>query len=135
MAVYTWRCLKCGEITDTIQSIAEYSDEKTKMVPRHCTEAMERMIMVNGSNSALAHALAGDRHYDGLVAPDGKTLIDTRSKHREYMKRNNLTIAEDFKGEWAKAEQQREARLSAAKGNDRSRRAMIEQAFIKGEQK
>jgi hypothetical protein len=134
MAIYTWLCKECGQIEDTVQSISEYSDEKTKRVPRHCSNAMERMLTVNGSNSAIAHALAGDRHYDGMRAPDG-SMIDTRSKHRAYMKRNNLTIAEDYKGEWATAEKQREARLTAQGGNDRSRRAMIEKAFTQGEQK
>lgn len=54
-----------------------------------------------------AGVLWGDRHYDGLRAPDGSD-ISTRSKHREYMKANNVTIADDFKDTWAKAREQRE---------------------------
>ena len=50
----------------------------------------------------------GDTHYDGLRAPDG-TDISTRAKHREFMKRNNLTTVDDFKQTWAGAERQREA--------------------------
>jgi hypothetical protein len=48
----------------------------------------------------------GDLHYDGLRATDG-TPIDTRTKHREYMKKHGLTTADDFKGEWSKTSQQR----------------------------
>ena len=51
-------------------------------------------------------ALWNDRHYDGLKATDG-TDISSRSKHREYMKKNGLTTADDFKETWNKAGQQR----------------------------
>lgn len=52
-------------------------------------------------------ALWGDRHYDGARASDG-TDISTRSKHREYMKLNNVTTVDDFKDTWAKAREERE---------------------------
>ncbi len=130
MAIYTWLC-KCGEITETTQSISEYSTPATKRTPWHCNHPMDRMLTVNGSNSALANALAGDRHYDGLQASDG-TPIDTRTKHREYMKRNGLTIADDYKGEWAKAEKDRRDRMT---GSHHSNRHLIERAFTQAEQK
>jgi hypothetical protein len=44
----------------------------------------------------------GDSHYDGLRATDG-TDISTRAKHREYMKRNNLTTMDDFNTSFAQA--------------------------------
>lgn len=131
MAIYSWLC-KCGAIEETTQSISAYSDPATKRIPVHCEVPMERMLTVNGSNSAIAHALAGDRHYDGMVAPDGVTLLDTRSKHREYMKRNNLTIAEDYKGEWKQAAKERQARFD---GTHHNNRAIIEREFTKAEQK
>jgi len=31
-----------------------------------------------------------------------------RSKHREYMRANNLTTVDDFQNTWAKAQEQRE---------------------------
>lgn len=130
MAIYTWLC-KCGEITETVQSIGEYSDPKTKRTPWHCEAPMERMLTVNGSNSAIANALAGDRHYEGLAASDG-TLINSRSKHREYMKRNGLTIADDYKGEWKNAAKEREQRFT---GTHNTNRAIIEREFTKAEQK
>lgn len=131
MAIYTWLC-KCGAIEETTQGITAYSDPATRQIPVHCEVPMERMLTVNGSNSAISNALAGDRHYDGMVAPDGVTLLDTRSKHREYMKRNNLTIADDFKGEWKQAAKERADRLS---GNIRGNRAILEREFTKAEQK
>lgn len=65
-------------------------------------------------------ALWNDRHYDNMKATDG-TDISSRAKHREYMKRNGLTTADDFKGEWSKAEQQREAYFKHGKGGAVSR--------------
>lgn len=132
MAIYSWLC-KCGAVEETAQSIGQYSDPATKRVPIHCEVPMERMLTVNGSNSAIANALAGDRHYAGLVAPDGKTLIDTRSKHREYMKRNGLTVAEDYKNEWAKKSEQRDARMTGT-FRDQNQRQILEREFTKREQ-
>lgn len=57
---------------------------------------------------ADAGVLWGDRHYDGLRATDGAD-ISTRSKHRDYMKANNVTMADDFKQTWAQAKEQRES--------------------------
>jgi len=51
-------------------------------------------------------ALWGDTSYDGLRATDG-TPIDTRTKHREYMRAKGLTTADDFKQTWAKDAEQR----------------------------
>lgn len=58
---------------------------------------------------ALNHlgGLWSDRHYEGLAATDGAD-ISSRRKHREYMKRNGLTTADDFKDTWAKAAKERE---------------------------
>lgn len=69
---------------------------------------MERRLSVVPAMSGLANALAGDRHYDGLRATDG-TDISTRTKHREYMKRNGLAMASDFKNTWASSQKEREA--------------------------
>lgn len=65
-------------------------------------------------------SLWNDRHYDGLRATDG-TDISSRTKHREYMKRNGLTTADDFKETWSKASQQREAYYQGKGGGAISR--------------
>jgi hypothetical protein len=64
---------------------------------------------------AMHNVLAGDRHYDGLRATDG-TPIDSRTKHREYMKRHNLTTVDDFKETWSKAQKQRDEYRTTGKG-------------------
>ena len=51
-------------------------------------------------------ALWNDRHYDGLASTDG-VAIDSRSKHREYMRSRGLTTADDFRNEWDRAAQRR----------------------------
>jgi hypothetical protein len=50
-----------------------------------------------------------DRIYSGtpFKTPDG-TVIDSRKKHRDYMRRNNLTTMDDFKGDWDRAAKRRE---------------------------
>lgn len=132
MAIYTWLC-QCGQISETTQGIGAYSDPATKIIPRHCERPMERMLTVNGANDALANALAGDRHYDTIMAPDGVTRLDTRSKHREYMRRHGLTIADDYTNEWAAAAKARTERLQGA-GDSRARKQILEREFTKREQ-
>lgn len=66
-------------------------------------------LQASGKKGALNHmgGLWGDRHYDGLRATDGED-ISSRKKHREYMRRNGLTTADDFKETWARAKKERE---------------------------
>ena len=71
--------------------------------------------------------LWGDRHYDGLRATDGAD-ISTRTKHRAYMKANGLTTADDFTGEWDKAQRSRDEYRSTGKGGAVTREA-IERAI------
>jgi len=60
-------------------------------------------------------ALWNDRHYDGLRATDG-TDISSRTKHRRYMRLNNVTTIDDFKGSWNKAQQQRDEYRTGKRG-------------------
>ena len=59
--------------------------------------------------------LWGDRSYEGMVATDG-TDISSRTKHREYMRANNLTTVDDFKGQWEKQQAARDAYRTTGKG-------------------
>ena len=59
--------------------------------------------------------LTSDAIYDGLKATDG-TDISTRTKHREYMRRNGLTTMDDFKGTWEQAAKQRADLFTGRKG-------------------
>lgn len=74
---------------------------------RHTGELIEVTSDYQAPLRNDAGALWGDRHYDGARATDG-TDISTRSKHREYMRANNVTTVDDFKDTWAKAREQRE---------------------------
>ena len=73
--------------------------------------------------------VVGDRHYLGLRAPDrNRTPIDSRVKHREYMKRHDLSTMDDWKETWQKAAQERSKRLE---GYDPSRKADVVQTLRK----
>lgn len=50
----------------------------------------------------------GKFEYNNLTATDG-TDISSRSKHRKYMKENNLSLTTDFKDTWAQGQTKREA--------------------------
>lgn len=72
------------------------------------------------SRQEMDGTLWNDRSYVGLKATDG-TDISSRSKHREYMKRNGLTTADDFTQTWDKAQQQRAAYFQGKGGGAVSR--------------
>ncbi|HET9554337.1 MAG TPA: hypothetical protein VFP50_15350 [Anaeromyxobacteraceae bacterium] len=108
---------------------------------RYVTNEAGEVVPVEVSASYEGHGDASgrvelmlDSHYDGLRATDG-TPIDSRAKHREYMRRNNLTTVDDFKETWAKAAERR-AQVFTEGGTaaDRaSRRAAVERAFAQAE--
>ena len=101
--------------------------------------ARRRWIYINGEAHEVSQdyvppprhvPVVGDRHYDGLTATDG-TPIDTRTKHREYMRQRGLTTADDYTGEWQKAAEYRERVFT--EGGDwkdkKERREQIERAM------
>lgn len=112
MPTYDYKCPMCGNEASVFQTIHEYVN--TPLRPR-CHrhgddhEVMERKLSVNPAMSGIANALAGDRHYDGLAATDG-TPINTRTKHRQYMKEKGYGLVSDFKETWAAAARERELR-------------------------
>lgn len=110
MPTYSFRCVKCGQLLTHCSSIRDYVNDRPTFV--HCAEPMERYFEVVPA-LALHNALASDRHYEGMRATDG-TDIGSRAKHREYMRRNNLTTVDDFKETWAKSARERTERLSGA---------------------
>ena len=80
------------------------------------------------SMSGLANALAGDRHYEGLRAPDG-TDIGSRTKHRDYMRSRGLTTADDFKGQWKSAAKEREGLRSGTFQDKELREGIAQQVM------
>ena len=74
-----------------------------------------------------------DRIYSGkpFKAHDG-TVIDSKRKHREYMKRHDLTTMDDYKGTWERKAKEREALHTPGAGYDReARREAVARALEK----
>lgn len=133
MPTYDYRCCHCGSETSVFQTIGQYSANPLVPTCPVCPGLpgvpMERKLSVVPGMSGLANALAGDRHYDGLVATDG-TDISTRTKHRQYMKQHGLTMVDDFKNTWAQAQKEREA-LRTGTFQDKHLRETISQEVTK----
>ena len=79
---------------------------RRKFIYDKVTKEMVEVSVTYEAPSRTDGALWNDRHYDGLKATDG-TDISSRTKHREYMKRNGLTTADDFTNQWKKDAQKR----------------------------
>lgn len=124
MPTYAYRCATCGRVDEHVMSIHAYVSNPPSFYC--CADVMPRFINAV-AGLALGNALASERHYDGLRAPDG-TPIDTRAKHRAYMRDNNLTTVDDFAGTWKRDAEQREARIA---GHDTARAQDVAEAVAK----
>jgi hypothetical protein len=73
-----------------------------------------------------------DRIYSGtpFKAPDG-TLINSKAKHREYMKRTGFTTADDFKQTWERKAEERAAFYKGEGYDRKARREAVERAVYK----
>jgi hypothetical protein len=74
-----------------------------------------------------------DRLYSGtpFKGHDG-TIIDSRQKHREYMRRHGLTTMDDFTNTWERKRAEREAFYTPGAGHDReARREAVARALEK----
>ena len=69
-----------------------------KLVEPHLYRQQER---------ALDAPIMVDRHMEGLSSPVDGSDIGSRRKRKEHMKRHGLVDAEDYKGVWAKAAEER----------------------------
>jgi hypothetical protein len=72
-----------------------------------------------------------DRIYSGtpFKGVDG-TIIDSKRKHREYMKRHKLTTMDDFTGDWERAKKRRED-VYTGRHDKRERREAVLRAMEK----
>lgn len=68
--------------------------------------------------------LWNDRSYDGI-----DPRFNSRTQHREFMRRTGLTTADDFKGTWDKARSERE-RVYKGEHDRGARREAVERAFL-----
>jgi hypothetical protein len=126
MATYDYQCASCGREESVMQTIGEYCRNPQR--PWCCEVVMERRLSVNPEMSGLANALAGDRHYDGLAHSDG-TPINSRTKHRQFMKERGYTLAGDFKNEWTKAQTDRELKRMGKKPDPEIKKIVEEQVY------
>lgn len=80
-------------------------------------------------------SLKSEEEVYGKLAPatDG-TRLDSKRRHAEYMRANNLTIADDFKNTWAAAEVKRE-RMAQGDFDHARRRETIGRAAYEIEKK
>ena len=124
MPTYTHRCSVCGRTDDHLIPLGEYLRNPPAFVC--CAQIMERAITV-APGLAVHNALASERHYEGLRAPDGAD-ISSRAKHRAYMQANNLTTADDFTQTWKRAAEERAQRLE---GHDPARVRDVAEAVTK----
>lgn len=129
MPTYDYRCDSCDEERSIIQTMGEYCRNPVRPVCIQCGNQMERRLSVSPLMSGIQNALAGDNHYRGLCVPGTDQLIDTRTKHRQYMKDNNLSMAEDWKGEWSKAEKERTAMRTLKRQDPSLRKEITEQVM------
>ena len=79
-------------------------------------------------------ALWNDRSYHGLSATDGAP-IDSRTKHREYMRANGLTTADDYKNEWAQERKRRDAYFTGQPGSGAVSREDVARAIAQLERR
>ena len=128
MPTYSYVCHKCNRDEDLVRSISDYIHNPNPMFC--CGKQMERWFPPAAHSKAQANPLAGDRHYDGLRAPDGSD-ISSRTKHREYMKRTGLTTADDFAASWRAAEEQRNRYRQGEPGTGAVTRDDIARAFAR----
>ena len=80
---------------------------------------------------AIHASIVTDRHYENTCATDG-TDIGSRRKHRDYMRRNNLTTVDDFKETWSTAAREREA-IRNGEHDRKERREAIGRALYEHE--
>ena len=73
-----------------------------------------------------------DRIYSAtpFLGKEGE-VIDSRKKHRAYMKHHGLTTMDDFKQTWADAAKQREQHFTDGSNDRSARREAIERTILK----
>lgn len=78
---------------------------------------------------ALDAPVMMDRFYENTKSPIDGRDIGSRRKHREYMKENNLAPSDDFKGAWAKAQEDRRRIAVEGRLPDKTRREDVGRAL------
>ena len=92
-----------------------YDPEQGKLVEG---PAPRRVDGPSGDSWRFSDRLYSDKPFK---AHDG-TVIDSRKKHRAYMKRDGLTTIDDHKGTWDRAAKERAKLFTPGAGYDSDRR-------------
>lgn len=86
MAIYPYKCGKCGATQEVVQSIASYS--KVPIRPHHCDTEMDRVFTVPMVSPDTLWNNGFRSHVDGSV-------ITSRTKLREHNARNGVVYYDD----------------------------------------
>lgn len=105
MPTYTWGCGVCQAQLAQFLPMREYVDSPPSFMC--CGEPMTRVL------GPVHLAVVSEASYNDLRASDG-TDISSRAKHRDYMRRNQLTTIDDFALTWKRDERERRERLAGA---------------------
>lgn len=108
-----------AELKQLVEVGAEWSDK-----PPVCHPTEELIY----GGAAVQTVKVGE---DGQARPEME-LINTRKKHREYMRRNGLTTVDDFPKTWERAQAERDSmRDGSGKFDTAARREAIGRAIYK----
>lgn len=100
-------------------------------------EAGELVLVEAGSDYRPdlrdGHCRSEAEIYGNCVATDGADL-SSRRRHREYMERNGLTVASDYKQSWETAHNERK-KVFAGDWDNEGRRQDVVRAFEQAEKR
>ena len=85
MAIYPYRCTKCGEEEEVVQSISSY--RHCPNIPLHCGFSMERKL--------TPPMMAVDLQ-NPYVSPIDGTVITSRSEQRAHMQKHGVVFTDDI---------------------------------------
>ena len=108
--------IKTGDLTEAYEKNHEKvfgkPDPSFPRGRRFVWDPSQKKLVLAGSvaeRKAVSAPVMVDRFYENTKSPIDGSDIGSRRKHREHMKRHNVTTADDFGGEWRKSEKDREA--------------------------
>lgn len=87
----------------------------------------EDMGLYEEKKAVNASILSG-RMYENVQSPIDGSDIGSRQRHRDHMKQHNVTMTTDFKGDWEKAQKQRDE-IRSGQNDKGERREQIERAI------
>lgn len=123
---YIWREDDNGKLR-MVQVSGDYTGK-----PRHCIQTEE---LIYGKAGRMFSKAAADKEH-----PNGKFVdVSTKTRHREYLKANGLTMMADYENTWKKQEETRERFFktgnSSPQDSQRRREAIARSLDVLGRRK